>query len=454
MESDVLNKLKLFLIDPRESLQVEAKSWLDLGDTGNKATLAKALLALANHGGGYILLGFDDTDGVLTPSPNRPVTLDAYAPDKINNIVKAYADPPFQCEVFQVPGPSGDEHPIIVVPGGHLGPILAKRGSPDNRTVQDRAIYIRRTGPQSEAPQTAFEWRNLIDQYVRAGREELISRMRDVFTGSVPQSPTTLQDEGQFDRWTNSCLTRWNSLAENLPADHPARCRLGHYWVAYQLRGNFQQVALHQLRELLARSTVKHSGWSPFWVPERLEIAPYVYDEALECWFGLNGQGAQSSPAHSDFWRVSPKGFGFLLTGYSEDGPAGSSSGTVSTGPGISFDLARPIHRIGESLLNAERLADAIKATDATMAIRVHYTGLAGRELVDLSGSRPFFERGCVAQQATITHDIVVQVADIRPNLPEVVFPLLAPLYELFSLFRLTSNLVNNELMRMRKRQF
>lgn len=40
------------LIDPREEVHREIKSWLDLSDNDEKANLAKAMLALANSGGG------------------------------------------------------------------------------------------------------------------------------------------------------------------------------------------------------------------------------------------------------------------------------------------------------------------------------------------------------------------------------------------------------------------
>jgi predicted HTH transcriptional regulator len=53
------------LIDPREDLDLEIKNWLDLsGDNDAKATFAKAALAIANHGGGFIILGLAETERV------------------------------------------------------------------------------------------------------------------------------------------------------------------------------------------------------------------------------------------------------------------------------------------------------------------------------------------------------------------------------------------------------
>ena len=48
-------RLTDLLVDPMEALDFEVKNWLDLQDSNSdKATLAKAVLALANHGGGFI----------------------------------------------------------------------------------------------------------------------------------------------------------------------------------------------------------------------------------------------------------------------------------------------------------------------------------------------------------------------------------------------------------------
>jgi predicted HTH transcriptional regulator len=72
-------RLADLLIDPRENLNFEIKNWLDLSnDNDAKAILAKAAIALANHGGGFIALGLVENDAgvdeaqVLRRSSSRP----------------------------------------------------------------------------------------------------------------------------------------------------------------------------------------------------------------------------------------------------------------------------------------------------------------------------------------------------------------------------------------------
>jgi hypothetical protein len=451
MNNAVANRrLADLLLDPREDLDVEAKGWLDLvGDNEHKATLAKTLLALANHGGGFVLIGFEETPTGLVPVPVRPATLDAYTQDCVNGIVQSYAEPPFHCAVHHVKAPTGAVHPIIVVPGGHRVPIRAKRGGPGNATVQMHAIYIRRLGPQSEVPQSGAEWDALFGRCLMARREELLSNIRDLLLGETSDLRQTPAEGERLDRWTNACLARWNELVARLPEDDARRCPRGRYWFTYQLRGDFRRLSLRDFHDTLARSTVGHTGWPPWWVPTRPGIEPYVRDGTVECWLGRDDQGFTDA-AHADFWRVSPEGFGFLLRGYQEDSPEVADRGFH---PGEAFDLTLPIWRVGEALLTAERLASNIGGGSATMAFRARYAGLAGRQLVAIAGDR-FLPEKRVSHEDAVSLETVVPVASISPNLVEVVHKLLSPLYELFSFFPLRIELVQTELSRLRRNRY
>lgn len=64
------------LAEPREALDVEVKEWLDLSENGHRALLAKEIIALANHRGGYVVVGFEElADGSFQPASPRPATL-------------------------------------------------------------------------------------------------------------------------------------------------------------------------------------------------------------------------------------------------------------------------------------------------------------------------------------------------------------------------------------------
>jgi predicted HTH transcriptional regulator len=112
------------LVDaPNETLGVEYKSGLDLSNQEARADLARHIAAIANHGGGYIVFGFDDLTLQYVASPFAK----AIDRDNISSIVKKYLEPTFQCDVVFVRSSAGNEHAIVSVPAHGATPSAPKQ---------------------------------------------------------------------------------------------------------------------------------------------------------------------------------------------------------------------------------------------------------------------------------------------------------------------------------------
>src|SRR5713226_5443663 len=135
-------RLQNLLRHPGETMEVELKGWLDLEDPGHKAKFARAAMALANHGGGVILLGLNDKPVPPQPAAGRPSDLSGYHQDKLSSAIARYADPRFQCTLVCVEHPETNElFPVVIVPGGHTAQIRAIRNDP-NGNIKYGAVYI------------------------------------------------------------------------------------------------------------------------------------------------------------------------------------------------------------------------------------------------------------------------------------------------------------------------
>jgi hypothetical protein len=448
--ASIQQRLADLLLAPREDLECEIKNWLDLTDSADaKATFAKAVLALANHGGGFVVFGLTQTTIGFEEAPDRPATLDGYKQDLINGIVANYCDPSLHCAVHFVAAPSGALHPVVTVPGGHRTPVRAKRASPDNKTVQNHAIYMRKAGPRSEAPQSAQDWDALLGRCLGNRRDELFDQIRDLISGAVPQAPPAPEPD-RLTEWMQRSRARWAQLTEAVPAGTGPRMPHGRYSIGYEIVGDRKPITLAQLPDVLRTSAVRHTGWPPFWLAPIPGISPYAMDGAIECWIGGdNGTPPeQRDAAHADFWRIDPSGLAYLIRGYQED-DLGDRQGRQTYPPAAAFDLTIPVWRIGEALLHAERLAANLFEGPATVKFVVTYEGLAGRQLVTLDGRRVLFE-GKIARQDQVPLTTHVSAQSIGTNLPEIVQPLLEPLYALFDFFVLPAQMVTEELARMR----
>jgi len=444
MADEITAQLEALVANPREDLHIEIKSWLNLTDKADASKLARAVIALANHGGGFLILGLTEkSDGSFVASDGTPDDLSGYVQDVVARVVTSYSEPTFQVHVHHVDSPFG-RLPVVRVPGGHRVPIQAKKGSPDQKTLIVGKVYVRLPTPESAEPRTAAEWRELFDRCIRAGRDDLLDAIRGILSGGVAPEPPAPTEEAKLRVFAEDGLARWRAKAVRTPTGTPI-FPPGFYEVAYRLAPEPTPLAPNELMRRLDAATVKHTGWSPWWVPTRDGIAPNWVDDALECFLGENS--VHQDPAHSDFWRVTPTGEALIVKGFDED------SVPTRAEPGKVFDVTLPVWRIGECLLQAAAFAERLELPDAEIAFMTTWSGLAGRELVHIEGRR-FMLPGRIARQDQLTRFMSVKASKVSDQLPEILHGFLSPLYALFSLFELPASLVTEEVMRLRSNRF
>ena len=255
--------LKPLIDHPNERLEVEYKDWLNLQKPHGKATLAKHAIALANHGGGFIVLGFAE-NGPNLLSNQCPSNISVVIQDDVNNAIRKYAEPAFHCELNFVAHQSTKvDHPIISVPGTLSISVLSKRDC--KQIIRQNRCYIRKPGPCSEEPTTAAEWRTLLNRCVRANREDLLDAIRSIVSGQVvaPDSnPNALEDLKEF---CTVAFSDWEHLVSEIPVNAPARFPLGYYEIGMTLVGAKPAESLTELQGRLdSARRVSLSGWPLF----------------------------------------------------------------------------------------------------------------------------------------------------------------------------------------------
>jgi hypothetical protein len=440
-------RLLELLRTPAEDLAFEIKEWLSLSDNTHKAKLAQAMIALANHGGGAVLIGYaEQGDGSFIPAEPRPADLSGYTSDVINEISRAYLNPPVHCDVRHIAHPvTGLLFPVINVPGGHNIPIMAKRGGPQGQsTLQAGRTYIRRVGPSSEEPQSPEEWRMLLDRCVRAGREELIDRIRLIVVGEAfARAEPTSDDE--LNSWIDDSHARWLSLVQELAETHPARFSQGYYRFAYQLRGHFDRPSLRQLRDALQAAEVSFSGWSHWPVRGREDLGPAPIDDAIECFLGRRQDAATVGPDRLDYWRVSIEGKAYSIRGFNEDSHPDLGP------PGIGLDITTPTRRLADALTHASNLAQQLRIQTGQIDFDLLLSGLAGRRLVSWGNPRRVIWNDHLTRQPHYRRRFSVSAEHVIEQLPEIVDAALRPMYETFNFFVLPADLTTAEIAAWRR---
>lgn len=435
-----------YIVNPVEDLEAEYKGWLDLRKEPHRANLAKAIIALANHGGGVVVLGFEELSTGWVARP-KPASIPEVTQDGVNDTVRRYAEPQLHCRLYQVDHPHvGSVHPVIRVPGGDV-PVMSKRDQSEGGLRQYK-VYVRKPGPRSEEPQTSDEWRTLLDRCVRARREDLLDSIRSIVLGRLDESDSDQPATG-LDDFINLSRERWIELVDSELEEGQFRLPNGHYEIAIAPANIQSVVDLPELNDRLAvAQRVRTSGWPPFMDIGVADLNPYPYEGCIEAWLGKpSPRNIYSDPHYADFWRASPTGQLYLIRGYLEDGAASTVSRQRSPGATLALDIS--VIRVWECLRFASHFMRTFTDVEEVV-VRCHYAGLSGRTLIDSFDPAISIRRG-ISQVDELQLIGQFTLQQLEDNMQEVLQHLMAPLFAHFGFFRLTLDHVQSVIDRYRQ---
>lgn len=456
MDADELQRLRRLqelVAHPRESEDVEVKEWLDLGSNRGRARLAHAMLAMANFGGGQIILGPRQHQGGFAPADPCPHDLAGYTHDAINSIVTKFADPAFSVTVDHLPGDGGDPRAVVVtVPGGHTTPIVAKRSGPDNDNPRQHEVYTRIPGPASAPAKESGAWRALLTRCVEAHRDEMLDSIRRIVNATSSAQIASPPDAAEEAQRRLSALNRAGHerlgqlVADNRP-DDAERYAHGTWSFAYEVEPMTTRPSLPDLADTMPALVSRLTGW-PVWLTLGRDdpLATKSYDnDRVEFWFWSSGFGSGGSS--SDLWWAERDGRLLLIRGHDEDDRL-----DPPVQPGSEISLTIPIWRVAECLLHAQRFARAFADDDAIVHVRSTWTGLSGRALSTRFDMRRVLPGTYTALTDEHISTLSTRAGQIDASLPELAAELVRPLYKNFGLRDVTPDIFADEVAKLLRR--
>ena len=434
-------RLIAILSNPSETPKIECKSWLDLSDKRNKATLAKAAIALANHGGGTIVLGVseDETQGGKLVCLPKPAGLQSYSSDDIDSAINTYSNPSIDFELILENHPDTNaEHVFVLIPDGMTQPVFAKKGY--NGVIEKYACYVRKPGPKSEVPNTSQEWRDLLNRCVLANRESMIDAIRTIVDGRVVAEVPRKSDEELHGAFIGESRERRQELNDPFPNDDPARLANGYFEIAFSVLGLDDVLGLNDLKNVMSETSDRCSSIWYLFDDKHYRSRPM--GNSIETLYADPSDRPHDLHAYY-YWRVRNDGKFYLIRGYQEDAANKSTE----------FIYNLPIWRIGQSLDYAANVCRLL-GEDLEVLYSACYTGLRGRKLTGgYPGSEMWLDLRdyvCTSEEIALeTKQFLPQ--DVEDNLVEILHDLLRPLYEQFSFYELRRDFVAKEVQEMRR---
>jgi hypothetical protein len=448
--SDINDRFTDWLLSPTETLDWEAKCWLDMADPECQGLVAKELIALENHGGGFLVFGFKETaDKQLVSDANVPVSLKPYMADAINAILKKRAEPVFHADVTLHKHPvTGQQHPLVRVAGTSKIPV--RSDSATKSSLKNYTYYIRASGPESRAPLTGAEWDSLIRRAVSNQREETMASMRGMLalmSGDTFGLPAITQKKNDLSSFVHSSISRWSELNESLEERSRAKIMHGHYLMAARIAGTPNEIGADEVLRI-NQSARRYTGWPPFVAIYRdSKIKPHPRSDGIEAWIAADGQ---TDVGHADYWLMFQQaGLFFLLRGYQEDAEAFDGKDIP---PATRFEATLPVWRVGEFVLRIGEFAEEMYKGDCELEFECRWVGLAGRQLFVHRGHRWIDDR--VAHDDEVTSHASCPASAAKELLPDVVKKLTSPLYQRFDFFAPQDKFYSEELANMTGRKY
>lgn len=439
------SKVKSLVERPNESLAVEIKTWFDLASPEGKAKIVRSVLALRNHDGGYVVIGFDDKS--MLPDLDRAPrdVRAAFHPDSIHEIVARFASDPFEVAVEFVQR-DGSVFPVIVVPSGVRTPVAAKSDlkDGDNRLVSVGDVYVRTLNTNRRPSSAKINWNDwsaLMDRCFNNREADIGRFFRRHLTGLTAESVGAIisaisdvhaQSPGG-EKEMRSLLDTGRARFDSLVAERQLILPKTGYWeVALIIRGPVPEQSPPTFMRLVGATNPEYSGW-PIWLDSShfAEPAnhPHVFAGGWEALVALpNGR-------HTDFVQFDPKGRFYHLRALFDDLRLTNSSPT----PGAALDMALPILDSTEAIAVGLAFAKAMGCPedDCTLDFAFRWTGLKDRELTSWLYPERYISPGRKAYQDQITLTQSVPLSTPPSAIGGIVGSMLGPLYELFSGFAL-----------------
>lgn len=137
-----MNEIEQVIKSGRETKSLDYKgatAW-DEGDKKACCSIVKDILAFANSGGGYIVVGVDEHGAGFNWTGVTNEQAASYDTTRINQFVQNYVDPPINCTVVKH---TMDEALFVVieVPGFADTPHICQKAYPD--VLQGAVLYVR-----------------------------------------------------------------------------------------------------------------------------------------------------------------------------------------------------------------------------------------------------------------------------------------------------------------------
>jgi hypothetical protein len=409
-----VSQLEDIVANPSEGLNEEHKTWLDPQNEADTHKILRAIYALRNRDGGYLIIGLNSGTQAVDSYPFSESLETKFHLDEIQALVSRHANDAFDIEVRFVPK-NGDRVVVIVVPEGVKKPVVVSKPLIDKRSgkelISKGDLFVRTlnaSGVPSSSKIQPKDYDDLFEicfnnreadiaRFIRRhlsglGLDNCLTSKRKAKAGPEGTSsfdlsrgevlPPSIQGQADLRSRAHSSLAQNETRFVKYLAERDQSAALVKYADSLTFRVSAVLSPEHEnavpsddFFSRVASSNPRYTGW-PFWLDSRgfrdASMRPFVSEGA---WNIVMVDESPDYHERLEFYRLNPRGELYARR-VSQDDTAENARG------GRLFDPFLMIVRVAEVLATATKIAPAAGwETSDSMGVAFEWSGLKNRRL-------------------------------------------------------------------------
>jgi hypothetical protein len=347
--------------------------------------LVKDVLALANAGGGWLVIGVNETGTAFSPDGVSDDQAASFETTQINTFLNKYADPPINTRIHK-PEVQGKRFIAVEVPGFPDTPHNCQKEYPNVLTAP--TLYVRSNNNESAPIKSSADFRAIVERATRNRADSILASVREVLTHGVHQESPS--DREQFEAQVVEARKRCDD--QNPHKDKGYGYRES---VFYPSSFSTDRFDLPSLKAMALNASVEFRGW-PF-LEIRRDLLSVLQDgyESM-----LNG----SDELH--FWQLRQSGMLYIRQLLRED----TSITAHSDGPFL--------HIGSFSIIAFEAVHCLVKLYEGNLddseqvSLQFRFTGTQGRSL--RAAQSIYLRNDYVCHIPSVSFEKTLPIADWR----------------------------------------
>lgn len=369
-----MDELERVIYLGKETKAVDYKGPIAWVESDKKACceLVKDILAMANHGGGYLVIGVEEVAAGFSHVGLTSEQLESYDTTRLNRFVQNYADPPINCTVVKKES-NGKTFVVVEVPGFPDTPHICQKDFP--QVLQSHCLYVRTDNNESAPIKSSASFRALIDLAIRKRQDMLLGAIKAVMSGATPNQPER-ESTDAYLRDLESVRARAKGFSA-LAVPEGKKPIVGYRETfAYPSRYEAERFDLKALHAAAQKANVDYQGWPFLFYGELLGSRPHAAEGGVEAQYALKNAWQHEM---RECWHLGASGLFYQRTLLPEE------IGFSETNPFV--ETKETIRYIAEAVQCVSTLYSDLFDLQEPITLAVTLGGVKGRRLLTLNGN-------------------------------------------------------------------